>query len=193
METNRSKPEFGVSNYFCPTVLPLLLLGLVLSMSATAGDSIHDISLKSLQGKPLKLAAFKGKAVLVVNVASHCVYTGQYAGLQTLYQQNLTKGLVVLGVPCNDFGRQEPGQPAEIAAFCKKNYGVSFPLTEKIGIRPGAGQHALYKTLTTGGQPVGWNFEKILVGKDGKVIKRFDSGTEPDDSALAAAIAKAVK
>jgi glutathione peroxidase len=173
--------------------LSILLLGLALTVSATAGDSIHGISMKTLQGKPLKLAGFKGQAVLVVNVASHCGYTGQYSGLQSLYRQNKAKGLVVLGVPCNDFGKQEPGKPAEIAAFCKKNYGVSFPLTEKVGIRPGAGQHPLYKTLTTGGRAVGWNFEKILVGKDGKVIKRFGSGTEPNDPALAKAIAQAVK
>lgn len=169
-----------------------LLVALALPAAAVAGDSIHPISLKTLDGKPLKLASFKGKAVLVVNVASHCGYTDQYSGLQRLYRQNQDKGLVVLGVPCNDFGRQEPGSAKEIAQFCSENYGVTFPMTEKISI-VGAKQHALYRTLTAGGEGVGWNFEKFLVGKDGKVVKRFGSGVEPGDSELTSAIAKALK
>lgn len=170
-----------------------LLLGLALPASILAGDSIHEITMKSLQGKPLKLADFKGKAVLIVNVASECGYTGQYAGLQSLYQKNQAKGLVILGVPCNDFGRQEPGKPAEIATFCSENYGVTFPLTEKVSIRPGAKQHPLYQTLTAGGKPVGWNFTKFLVDKNGKLLKRFGSGVEPNDPALTGAISKALK
>jgi glutathione peroxidase len=160
---------------------------------AVAGDSIHKISMKSLDGKPLKLSSFKGKAVLVVNVASQCGYTGQYSGLQRLYNRNKDKGLVVLGVPCNDFGRQEPGTAKEIGHFCSENYGVTFPMTEKITINPGANQHALYKSLTAGGKRVGWNFEKILVGKDGEVLKRFGSGVEPGDSELTSAVAQALK
>lgn len=170
-----------------------LLLGLALPSAALAGESIHNISMKTLAGKPLKLSSYKGKAVLVVNVASHCGYTGQYSGLQRLYHQNKGKGLVVLGVPCNDFGRQEPGTPKQIAEFCSENYGVTFPMTEKVTIKPGAQQHALYKTLTAGGKRVGWNFEKFLVGKDGRVVKRFGSGVEPGDRELTSAIAKALR
>jgi len=160
--------------------------------SLTAGD-IHGVAIKSLQGKKLNLAAYKGKAVLVVNVASECGYTGQYDGLQSLYQKMKGNGLVVLGVPCNEFGKQEPGSPQQIATFCKRNYGVTFPLTEKIAIRKGKNQHDLYKHLTKGGKQVGWNFEKFLVGKDGQVIQHFRSDTEPNDSALLAAINKALK
>ena len=170
-----------------------LLVALALPAAAVAGDSIHKISMKTLDGKPLRLSSFKGKAVLVVNVASQCGYTRQYSGLQRLYNQNKAKGLVVLGVPCNDFGRQEPGSAKEIAQFCSENYGVTFPLTEKITINPGANQHALYKALTAGGKRVGWNFEKILVGKDGKVVKRFRSGVEPGDRELKSAITQALK
>lgn len=169
-----------------------LLLALALPAAALAGDGIHQISMKTLDGKPLKLSSFKGKAVLVVNVASRCGYTDQYSGLQQLYQKNKDKGLVVLGVPCNDFGRQEPGSSKQIASFCRENYGVTFPMTEKVSIVPGAKQHALYKALTAGGKRVGWNFEKFLVGKDGKVVKRFGSGVEPGDGELTSAIAKAL-
>ena len=173
--------------------LSTLFLALAITTTALAGDSIHNVSIKSLQGKPLDLSKLKGKAVLVVNVASRCGYTDQYSGLQSLYLKNMAKGLVVLGVPCNDFGKQEPGSAAQIAQFCKQNYSVTFPMTEKVGVRPGKNQHALYKALTTGGKAVGWNFEKFLVGKDGKVIQRFRSGVEPNDPQLVAAINKAVK
>jgi glutathione peroxidase len=172
---------------------PSLFLALALAGVATAADSIHGIKINALDGKPIALSAWRGKAVLFVNVASQCGYTGQYRGLEALHRRMQPKGLIVVGVPCNDFGRQEPGSPEEIAGFCKKNYGVTFPLTEKIRINPGAGQHALYGLLTRGGDPVGWNFEKILVGRDGKVVQRFTSDVEPDDTGLAAAINRALK
>ena len=168
------------------------LLLTILAFNVAAGD-FHGVSINSLQGKKLDLASFKGKAVLVVNVASRCGYTDQHSGLQSLYQGRKDKGLVVLGVPCNEFGKQEPGTPQQIATFCKRNYGVTFPLTEKIAIRKGSNQHDLYKLLTKGGKQIGWNFEKILVGKDGKVVQRFRSGTEPNDPKLLAAIDKALK
>lgn len=173
-------------------IIATSLLLISLAFNTTAGG-IHDVSINSLQGKKLNLADFKGKAVLVVNVASECGYTGQYSGLQSLYESKKGKGLVVLGVPCNEFGKQEPGTPQQIASFCKRNYGVTFPLTEKIAVRKGKKQHALYKLLTKGGKQVGWNFEKFLVGKDGSVIQHFRSGTEPNDAKLLAAIDKALK
>lgn len=163
-----------------------------LALNVSAGD-IHGVAIKSLQGEKLDLADYKGKAMLFVNVASECGYTGQYDGLQSLYQRMKDKGLVVIGVPCNEFGRQEPGSPKQIAAFCKRNYGVTFPLTEKIAIQKGKKQHALYQHLTKGGKQVGWNFEKFLVGKDGKVVQHFSSDTEPNAPALLAAINKALK
>jgi len=172
--------------------LSALLLASALVTTATAADSIHRIPIKSLKGQPLDLSQFKGKVLLVVNVASECGYTPQYAGLQALYEKFRGQGLVVLGVPCNDFGGQEPGTPLQIEQFCQKNYHVTFPLTEKVSIRPGPKQHALYRALTRGGKPVGWNFEKFLVGKDGKLIQRFRSGVEPDDPKLVNAIKKAL-
>ena len=173
--------------------LSFFLVTLALVGVVTAADSVHDITIGALNGKALDLKSFKGRAVLFVNVASECGYTGQYRGLQMLHQQMKDKGLVVVGVPCNDFGGQEPAAPKEIAAFCKKNFGVTFPLTEKIRIAPGKGQHPLYSMLTAGGDPVGWNFEKILVGPDGKVAKRFTSDVEPDDQELLAAIKQVTK
>lgn len=173
--------------------LSVLLLAFTFVGTAVSADSVHGIRLKSLKGKPLDLKAYTGKAILFVNVASHCGYTGQYRGLEALHRRMAGKGLTIIGVPCNDFGRQEPGSPAEIASFCQKNYGVTFPLSEKIRINPGKGQHPLYALLTRGGEPVGWNFEKILVGPDGKVAQRFSSDVEPDDAELLKAIDKALK
>lgn len=173
--------------------LSILLLTIAFAGVAAAGDSVHDIKIRSLSGKPLNLKAYQGKAILFVNVASHCGYTGQYRGLESLHRRMKGKGLAVIGVPCNDFGRQEPGSPKEIATFCQKNYGVTFPLTEKIRINPGKGQHPLYRLLTKDGEPVGWNFEKVLVGRDGKVVRRFTSDVEPDDGALLGAINGALK
>lgn len=170
-----------------------LLFALALGGAATAADSIHGIKIKALDGAPLSLEAFRGKAVLFVNVASQCGYTGQYRGLEALHRRMKDQGLVVVGVPCNDFGGQEPGSAKEIAGFCQKNYGVTFPLTEKIRINPGPGQHPLYRLLTRGGEPVGWNFEKVLVGRDGKVVRRFTSDVEPDDDGLLGAVKQALK
>lgn len=173
--------------------LSILLLTFALASVATAADSIHDIKIKALNGKPLNLKRFQGKAILFVNVASQCGYTGQYRGLQLLHSRMSAKGLTVIGVPCNDFGRQEPGTSKEIATFCKRNYGVTFPLTEKIRIQPGKDQHPLYRLLTQGGDPIGWNFEKVLVGPDGKVARRFTSDVEPNDPDLLAAINQTLK
>lgn len=137
--------------------------------------------------------AIAGKAVLFVNVASKCGYTPQYEGLQALYTQYKDKGLTIVGVPCNQFGAQEPGSAEEIASFCKLNYGVDFPLLEKQDVN-GAARSALYTQLISspagGGADVKWNFEKFLVAPNGEVVGRFPSKVAPNDPALAAAIEK---
>lgn len=150
--------------------------------------------MKGLDGKPVDLGSYKGKVVLVVNVASRCGYTRQYAGLQKLYDAHKDKGFVILGFPANDFGAQEPGSDAEIAEFCSTKYAVTFPMFSKITVK-GAGKAPLYKALTETADPkgeVGWNFEKFLIGKDGTVIGRFKSGVAPDDATLVKAIETAL-
>jgi glutathione peroxidase len=164
--------------------------------SAVRGDQPAPLAgeMQGIDGKPVDLSAYKGKVVLVVNVASQCGYTKQYAGLQKLYDARKDKGFVILGFPANDFGAQEPGSDAEIARFCSANYGVTFPMFSKITVK-GAGKAPLYKALTEAADPKGevsWNFEKFLIGKDGAVIGRFKSGVAPDDAKLVAAIETAL-
>ena len=149
---------------------------------------------KGIDGKPVDLASYKGKVVLVVNVASQCGYTRQYAGLQKLFEQYKDKNFVILGFPANDFGAQEPGSDAEIAQFCSSKYGVTFPMFSKITVK-GSGKAPLYQTLTEAADPKGevaWNFEKFLIGKDGAIIGRFKSGVAPDDAKLTGAIEAAL-
>lgn len=149
--------------------------------------------MKSLAGKPIDLAKYQGKVVLFVNVASECGLTPQYRSLQALHESLGPKGLVVIGVPCNQFGGQEPGTASEIQTFCQKNYGVTFPLLEKVDVN-GDKACALYKHLTSletkpkGAGKVGWNFEKFLVGRDGEVAARFNPRTEPDSKELLKAV-----
>ncbi|MFP3986144.1 glutathione peroxidase [Streptomyces sp. E11-3] len=155
--------------------------------------SLYDIALRTLTGEPTTLGAFKGQAVLVVNVASRCGLTPQYAGLERLQQQYGERGFTVLGVPCNQFAGQEPGSADEIETFCSTTYGVSFPLLEKADVN-GSGRHPLYEQLT--GTPdaegaagdVQWNFEKFVISRDGEVVGRFRPRTEPDAAELVAAI-----
>ncbi|MFM8497176.1 MAG: glutathione peroxidase, partial [Planctomycetia bacterium] len=145
---------------------------------------------KGIDGKAVDLAAYKGKVVLVVNVASRCGYTGQYAGLQKLYDAHKDKGLIILGFPANDFGAQEPGSDAEIATFCSSKYGVTFDMFSKITVK-GAAKAPLYKALTEAATPPGevsWNFEKFLIGRDGKIVGRYKSGIAPDDGKLTGTI-----
>ena len=155
----------------------------------------HSFSFTSIEGKPLPLSTFKGKAVLVVNTASKCGLTPQYKGLEALWQTYKDKGLVVLGVPSNDFGAQEPGSEEEIQEFCEVRYGVDFPLTTKQPVT-GAGAHPLYqwvaKELGEAAVPK-WNFHKYLIGKDGKILGTFGSRTEPDAPELKQAIEGALK
>ena len=177
-----------------PSAMSLLLLA-ILALPAAERKvpvSLHEITLNTLEGQPQSLAAYKGKVVLAVNVASECGFTPQYAGLQKLYAEQKGRGLVVLGFPCNQFGGQEPGTAADIEAFCQKNYGVTFPLFEKLDVK-GPGQAPLYQFLTARfGEPA-WNFHKYLVGKDGQVIQAFGSKVAPDSPELKAAIEAALK
>ncbi len=161
--------------------------------SAAMGN-FHDFSVKRIDGQAQSLKDYQGKAVLVVNVASECGLTPQYAGLETLYKEFKDRGLVVLGLPCNQFGAQEPGTEAQIQQFCSANYGVSFPLTSKIEVN-GAGAHPLYGWLRqeTGGADIQWNFEKFLIGKDGKIVKRYGPKTVPEDKGLRGDIDKALR
>jgi len=158
---------------------------------------IYDIPIRTLQGDPSSLAPHKGKALLLVNVASRCGLTPQYAGLQKLQDTYEARGFSVLGFPCNQFLEQEPGTPDEIAQFCSVNYGVTFPLYEKIEVN-GEGRHPLYELLTATADADGqagdiqWNFEKFLVSPDGEVLWRFRPGTEPGDPGLVSAVESAV-
>jgi glutathione peroxidase len=170
-------------------ILVVIVLG-ILSCSAKAEDkmsdkTVYDFKLKDIDGKELSLSIYKGKVLLFVNVASFCGYTKQYSGLQKLYDTYKQDGLVVLGFPCNQFGEQEPGNEAEIKAFCETNYKVDFPLFSKIDVN-GDNAHPLYLYLRSidmsflGPVPIGWNFTKFLVGRDGKVIKKFGSKDTPE-------------
>ena len=155
----------------------------------------HDLKLKALDGQELPLAPLKGKVVLVVNVASKCGLTPQYAALENLYQKYKDKGFSVLGLPCNQFAGQEPGTQEEIQTFCSLNYGVTFPLGAKLEVN-GPHRHSLYRLLAGEGAEfpgdITWNFEKFLVGQDGRVLARFSPRTAPDDPAVITAIEKAL-
>lgn len=157
-----------------------------------AANSVHDFSLTTIDGQPAPLSQYKGKVVLLVNVASQCGYTPQYAGLQSLYQKYKDKGLVIVGVPANNFGGQEPGSNEEIKTFCSRKYNVTFPMMSKVSVK-GSDMIPLYGYLTsqTGGD-VKWNFTKFLVGKDGKIVKRFESGVTPESSEMTGAVEQAL-
>jgi len=150
----------------------------------TNAQSIHNFTVKSIDGKTLNLASFKGKKILIVNTASKCGYTPQYEGLEKVYEQYKDK-LVILGFPCNQFGGQEPGTNEEIVAFCKKNYGVSFPLADKIDVK-GDNIAPIYQWLTMKSKngildaSIGWNFNKFLIDENGKMMAYFPSNIKPD-------------
>jgi glutathione peroxidase len=155
--------------------------------------SIHDIDIRTLQGDPASIGDHKGKAVLIVNVASKCGLTPQYEGLERIHERYADRGFSVLGVPCNQFGAQEPGSPEEIATFCSTTYGVTFPMTEKVDVN-GDGRHPLYQQLTSHTDAEGkagdiqWNFEKFLISPEGEVVQRFRPLTEPEADELTTAI-----
>jgi glutathione peroxidase len=161
------------------------------AMSETA-TSFYEIKTTTLDGKPADLGQYRGKVAVVVNVASKCGYTPQYAGLEKLHQDMKTKGVVVLGFPSNDFGGQEPGTAEEIQQFCKLTYGVSFPMFAKTVTKAGPDQSPVYTFLGTSGNLPSWNFSKYVIGKDGKIVAFFPSKVTPDAPELKAAIDKAL-
>ena len=160
-------------------------------------DPMWTAPIKTLDGKPTTLAAYKGKALLLVNVASKCGNTPQYATLEALQKKYASKGFTVIGFPCNQFGGQEPGSAEEIHTFCATNYGITFPIMEKIEVN-GAGRHDIYKALTPIKDASGhdgdirWNFEKFVVSADGTQITRFSPKQKPDDPAVIAAVENAL-
>lgn len=174
----------------------LHLLALTFSFSANLSadpvQSLYDLKVNSLDGKPVDLAQYKGHVVLVVNTASKCGNTPQYAGLEKLYTEYKDKGFVILGFPSNDFGGQEPGTAAEITKFCTDNYHVTFPMFEKVKTK-GEGQSSVYQFLSTGHGVPDWNFHKYLVDGNGKVIAEFPAKLKPDDKKLLDAINAALK
>jgi glutathione peroxidase len=158
---------------------------------AETSETVYEFSAETLDGRGASLADFKGKVLLIVNTASQCGFTPQYAGLETLYRTYKERGLEVLGFPCNQFGAQEPGSAADIGAFCERNYGVSFPMFAKIDVN-GEMAHPLYRFLRKekpgllgplGGSAIRWNFTKFLVDRSGKVVARYASTTKPESLA----------
>lgn len=170
------------------TIKALLLSGISLLIPAKAhalppaeGTDLYAFQVQDGQGKHIGMDAFKGKTLLIVNVASYCGYTKQYAPLEALYKKYKDQGLVILGFPCNQFGNQEPGTNEEIQSFCELNYGVTFPIMGKIEVN-GDSAHPLYVYLkaVTGGKTIQWNFNKFLIDKTGTVVKRYKSGDSLD-------------
>ena len=174
-------------------VLALFLVAQI--VSAAPMPNLHEIPVKDIDGKETSLKKYDGKVLLIVNVASKCGYTPQYEGLQNLHEKYQGKGLAVLGFPSNDFGSQEPGSNEEIKEFCSSKYHVTFPMFDKVHVK-GSEQHPLYARLTGKDSPVPgdvkWNFGKFLVGRDGKILKRFDSKVKPESPEMTQAIEEAL-
>jgi len=164
----------------------LCALALIQIVSA-ASASLYEIPLKDINGKAASLKDYKGKVVLLVNVASQCGFTPQYTALQAVHAKYQAKGFTVIGVPCNDFGSQEPGTNEEIKQFCSSKYNVTFPMMDKVHVK-GPEQHPLYTALTGKDSPypgdIKWNFGKFLIGRDGKIVKRYDSKVTPDSAEI---------
>jgi len=179
---------------------PLLtLLVTILSFAATlfAGESVYNFTLSSIDGEPTSLSNYKGKVILLVNVASRCGFTPQYSALESIYEKYKDQGFVILGFPANNFGGQEPGTNAEIKNFCSTKYNVSFPMFAKVSVK-GADCTPLYQYLTQEANPslsgdIKWNFTKFLVDRNGKVVGRFESPVKPDSPEVVAAIEKLLK
>lgn len=185
---------FGKSN-FRPHIL--CLVALFMAASLFAASSIYDFTLPSIDGKPVPLADYKGKVILVVNVASRCGFTPQYTALEATYEKYKDQGFVILGFPANNFGGQEPGTNEEIKKFCSTKYNVSFPLYSKVSVK-GDDTTPLYQYLTTKANPalageIQWNFTKFLVDRNGNVVKRFEPDVTPDSPAVVAAIEAQLK
>jgi glutathione peroxidase len=173
-------------------VIRFASLLVVAAVGLFGASTIYDFTLNSIGGTPAPLAAYRGKVLLVVNVASYCGYTPQYQGLEALYEKYKERGLVVIGFPANNFGQQEPGTNAEIKDFCERTYHVKFPMYAKISVL-GEDKAPLYQYLTaaTGGE-IQWNFTKILIGRDGKILERFEPDVTPESAEVRAAIEKAL-
>jgi len=176
-------------------IIALITVLFVLQTVLARAGSLYDIKIKTIDGQDTSLAPYQGRVLLVVNVASHCGFTPQYKALEALYQTNQDKGLVVLGFPCNQFGAQEPGSNEEIKQFCTSKYAVTFPLFDKIEVN-GPNRHPLYVALAGQDSPfpgdIRWNFSKFLIGRDGRIIQRFDSKVKPDSPEVTQAIAAAL-
>jgi glutathione peroxidase len=176
------------------TLALLAAFALMTNISIHAA-SIYDIPVKDIDGNATTLNAYKGKVILIVNVASQCGFTPQYTALEATYKKYSDQGFVILGFPCNQFGEQEPGTDAEIKQFCSSKYFITFPMFDKIEVN-GANRHALYDLLAGKDSPfpgdITWNFNKFLIGKDGKILNRFDSKITPDSSKITAAIEGAI-
>ncbi len=177
-------------------ILTVLLGSIFLLTAEEAPPVIHSFKATNIDGKEVDFSSFKGKALLIVNVASQCGATPQYESLQAISEQYKNKGLVVLGFPSNDFGNQEPGTDLEIKNFCTTEYNVTFPMFAKVPVK-GENKLELFKYLTSAANPdkvgeIGWNFEKFLVGKDGKLLRRFTTSVDPNDSKLLEAVEKAI-
>src|SRR5277367_394193 len=173
------------------------MVALLMSASLFAASSIYEFTLPSIDGKPMPLADFKGKVILVVNVASRCGFTPQYTALESVYEKYKDQGFVILGFPANNFGGQEPGTNAEIKTFCSAKYSVTFPLYGKVSVE-GGDQTPLYRYLTKEANPavagdIQWNFTKFLVDRNGKVVQRFESAVTPDSPEVIAAIEAQLK
>jgi len=177
------------------TVLFCLLFGMAALM---AGEkNVFDFTLNTIDGQPAPLATYKGKVVMLVNVASRCGYTPQYSALESIYEKYKDRGFVIIGIPANNFGAQEPGTNQEIKTFCQSKYSVTFPMMSKVSVK-GGDKTPLYQFLTdkaaspkTGGE-IQWNFTKFLVGPDGQIITRFEPAVAPDSPEVAAAIETAL-
>ena len=156
------------------------------------GGSLHDLQAVGLDGQTVALSGYRGRVLLVVNTASQCGFTPQYEGLEALYQKYRDRGLVVLGFPCNDFGGQEPGAAQQIREFCSTRFRVTFPMFDKVVVKPGPDQSPVYRFLTADGQVPSWNFCKYLVGRDGRVLRYYPSLTAPGSAELQKAIEEAL-
>ncbi len=173
-------------------------MALIMTQIASAQTyvSLYDIPLKDIDGKDTSLKAYQGKVLMIVNVASKCGFTPQYEGLEALQKKYEAQGFTVLGFPCNDFLGQEPGTPEEIKTFCSTKYNVTFPLFAKLHVK-GKEQHPLYAALTGDSSPfpgsIKWNFGKFIIGRDGKIFKRFGTTDKPESAEIAAAIEEALK
>ncbi|MEO1130242.1 MAG: glutathione peroxidase [Planctomycetota bacterium] len=155
--------------------------------AAAATPALLAFTVNRIDGTPQPLDVYEGQVVLIVNTASRCGLTPQYAKLESLYESRADEGFVVLGFPANDFGNQEPGSNMQIAAFCEANYGVSFPMFEKVSVK-GSGQHPLFAALSSESSEPNWNFTKYLLDREGRLVERFGPRTSPDDPALVAKV-----